>query len=58
MRNLLSPDKPGDKSFSELVELLKKHYNPTPSEIVQRFKFNSQNRQPNETVADYVAVLR
>ncbi len=57
MRNLLSPDKPGDKSFSELVELLKNYYNPTPSEIVQRFKFNSRNRQPNETVADYVAVL-
>lgn len=41
MRNLLSPDKPGDKRFSELVELLKNHYIPTPSEIVQRFKFNS-----------------
>ncbi|RXN04917.1 putative protein K02A2.6-like protein [Labeo rohita] len=25
---------------------------------MQRFKFNSRNRQPNETVADYVAVLR
>ncbi|RXN15416.1 putative protein K02A2.6-like protein [Labeo rohita] len=58
MRNLLSPDKPGDKSFSELVELLRNHYNPKPSEIVQCFKFNSQNRQPNETVADYVVVLR
>ncbi len=35
MKNLLSPDKPGDKSFSEFVELLKNYYNPTPSEIVQ-----------------------
>ncbi len=43
---------PGDKSFSELVELLKNYYNPTPSEIVQRFKFNSRNRQPNETVVN------
>ncbi len=25
---------------------------------MQRFKFNSRKRQPNETVADYVAVLR
>ncbi len=55
MRNLLCPDKPGDKSFSELVELLRNYYNPTPSEISE---FNSRNRQPNETVADYVAVLR
>ncbi len=25
---------------------------------MQRFKFNSRNRQPNETVVDYVVVLR
>ena len=36
--SLLSPDKPGQKSFSELVEVLKAHYSPKPSIIVQRFK--------------------
>ena len=58
MRNLVSPDKPGDKSFDELVALLKEHYNPKPSEIVQRFKFYSRDRKPEETVLDYVVVLR
>lgn len=58
MRNLLSPDKPGTKSFMELPNLLQSHYNPKPSEIVQRFKFNSQTRVANETVLEYVAVLR
>ncbi|XP_043916150.1 LOW QUALITY PROTEIN: uncharacterized protein K02A2.6-like [Protopterus annectens] len=58
MRNLLSPDKPGDKSFTELTSLLQSHYNPKPSEIVQRFKFNSRTRVANETVTEYVAVLR
>ncbi|KAL6461145.1 hypothetical protein MHYP_G00311110 [Metynnis hypsauchen] len=58
MRNLLSPAKPGEKSYIELVELLKAHYNPKPSEIVQRFKFNSRNRKPKESVSEYVAVLR
>lgn len=58
MRNLLSPDKPGDKSFTELTGLLQSHYNPKPSEIVQRFKFNSRTRAANETVTEYVAVLR
>ena len=39
----------------ELVELVKKHYNPRPSAITQRFKFNSRVRQPGETVAEYIA---
>ncbi|KAI4903740.1 hypothetical protein NFI96_023318, partial [Prochilodus magdalenae] len=30
MRNLLSPAKPGEKTYDELVELLKAHYNPKP----------------------------
>lgn len=58
MRNLVSPDKPGDRTFEELVTLLKEHFNPRPSEIVQRFRFNSRVRQPNEAVSEFVAQLR
>ncbi|KAI7806716.1 hypothetical protein IRJ41_010699 [Triplophysa rosa] len=58
MRNLLSPEKPGAKSYEELVSLLKNHFNPKPSEIVQRWKFNSRNRHPDETIVEYVAELR
>jgi len=35
--------------------VLKDHYNPRPSEIVQRYKFNSRTRKNGETVADFVA---
>ena len=41
VRNLVSPEKPGDKSY-ELVAALKKYFNPTPSETVQRSKFHSR----------------
>ena len=58
MRNLLSPAKPGEKSFMDLVDLLKNHFNPKPSEIVQRFKFDSRMRKPIESVGKYVAELR
>ena len=34
MRNLISPAKPKDKSFEQLVEIMKKHFCPPPSEIV------------------------
>ncbi len=55
---MLCPEKPGDKTYNELVSVLKSHYNPKPSEIVQRFKFNSRTRKDGETVADYVAELK
>ncbi|XP_026006849.1 synaptotagmin-14 isoform X2 [Astatotilapia calliptera] len=58
MRNLLSPAKPKDKTFQELVLLMKNHFDPKPSEIVQRYKFDSRSRKPNETVMEYVAELR
>ncbi len=40
------------------MSVLKIYYNPKPSEIVQRFKFNSRTRKDGETVADYVAELK
>ena len=41
LRNLVQPAKPGEKTYAELVSTLKDHYNPTPSETVQRSRFNS-----------------
>ena len=35
LRNLLSPVKPGEKTFGELVDVSSKHYKPAPSEIVE-----------------------
>ena len=40
--NLLSPAKPGEKSYADLVDTLSKHFKPAPSEIVERFRFNSR----------------
>ena len=37
IRNLVAPTKPVDKSFRELVTLVKEQHTPTPSVTVQRF---------------------
>lgn len=58
LRSLVSPAKPGEKSYAELVKTLRDHFNPKPSEIVQRFKFNTRTRRQGESIADYVAALR
>ena len=58
LRNILSPEKPGEKPYAELVESLSKYFKPTPSEIVERFKFHSRVRKAGESISTYVAELR
>ena len=58
IRNLTTPQKPSDKTFAELVDLVQGHQHPKPSAIVQRFKFNTRFRKPGESIASYVAELR
>ena len=40
------------------MEVLTKHFKPTPLEIVRRFRFNTRLRKPGESVAQYVSELR
>ena len=55
LRSLIAP---ADKTSEELVAVLSKHYSPQPTEVMQRFRFNSRSRKQGETIADYVAELR
>ena len=55
---MLAPDLPSTKSFDQIVAAAGKHFNPKPSSIVQRFRFNSRSRKEGESVADFVAQLR
>jgi hypothetical protein len=49
---------PKDKSYKNLTQLVKNHKNPTPPWQAERLKFLSRNREKNETVSEYVAVLK
>jgi len=42
MRSLAAPQKPTEKSYDQLVDLVIKYYQPMPSVILQHFKFGSQ----------------
>ena len=57
LRNLCAPAKPGDKTFAELVKLMRQHQHPTPSVIVERLKFHKRVRRPAESVAAYESEL-
>ena len=58
LRNLLSPALPISKTLQEVIEVLNSHFDPAPSEIIERFKFNSRVRRPGESVANFIAELR
>ena len=57
LRNLLTPDTPGEKSYADLVKVLTDHFSPKPSEIVQCSKFYNCSRKPNESISAFVAEL-
>ena len=58
MRNLISPAKPNHNLFGQLVEAMRGHLCPPPSEIVPCHKFNSRIWQDGESVAVYVSELK
>ena len=57
IRSLVSPTKPGEKTYRKLVEIVGKHFTPAPSSIMQRLKFNSRVREKGESIASYIAAL-
>ena len=57
IRNLTAPNKLTERTFKEIVALVKDHYCPPPSEIVQRFTFNTRSQKEGETIAEFVAEL-
>ena len=58
LRSLTTPDKPGNKTFVQLVKVMKDHLTPKPPQTMARFTFNSRTRQTSEGVNTYVAALR
>ena len=56
MRSLISPAKPNNKSFGQLVEAMKGHLCPPPSEIALHYKFNSRIRQDGKSCSNCLHV--
>ena len=50
--------KPTEKTYEELVAVMKAHHCPNPSVIVQRFRFHNRFRHPGESISAYIAELR
>ena len=57
LRCIISPSKLGEKSYMELVEALSKYFKPTPSKIVEHFKFHFRVRRAAKLITNYVTEL-
>ena len=55
IKSLVMPKKPAEKSFKEIVVLLKEHQIPKPNKIVE--KFSMRDRKEGESLSEYLAVL-
>lgn len=58
MRSLVSPGKPSDKSFAELVNIVKNHLNPRPLQLTTVYYSKVQVSQfikDRESIQQYVA---
>ncbi|KAL5467494.1 hypothetical protein EMCRGX_G031729 [Ephydatia muelleri] len=58
LRNLLAPSRPQEKKFSEVTEVLIRHFEPKLIVIAERFSFYRRSQLVGESVADFVAELR
>ncbi|XP_050342048.1 uncharacterized protein LOC126768151 [Nymphalis io] len=58
MVNLCTPVKPSAKSYEELVDVMRRHLQPKPSVLAERFKFRQRVQRHNESVAEYAAALK
>ena len=58
LSNLVSPAKPKDKSFTQLAEVLRGHFDPSKSlAIAERFQFHRHEQDPSESISNYVTEL-
>lgn len=58
LKDLLLPSSPEEKSFEDLVKVLKEHYAPGSQVIAERFKFNRRYQLETETVSTFAVQLR
>lgn len=58
LRNLVQPAKPKDKTFVQIVDILKTSYEPKPLVIAERFRFRRWVQKSNTTAVQFAAELK
>ncbi|XP_015749615.1 PREDICTED: uncharacterized protein LOC107329438 [Acropora digitifera] len=58
LRNIVSPRRPRDLSFEEIVDNLTRHLDPKPKVIAEGFKFHKREQQESDSIRDFLPRLK
>ena len=58
LSNLLAPTKPAATPLKDLMETLRKYFEPKKVVMAARYQFHQRQQQSGESVATYLAELR
>ena len=58
IKTLALPGTLKELTFEQIIERVRDHFNPKPSQIIKRYEFNTRKQKEGESVAEYVAALR
>lgn len=58
LKTLLRPANPTTKSYVEMVNVLKLHFKSATSIIAERYKFNKRVQKPEESVTEFIIILK
>lgn len=54
----IAPTSPYEKTYKDITDLLKEHYDPAPLEIMENYRFHLRKQKEHENVQDFVSALR
>lgn len=55
---LTTPTKPTEFSFTEIVEVMGRHFTPKPIVIAERYKFHKCNHVEGQSIREFLAKLQ
>ena len=58
IQNLISPKKPKEAEYDDIIQVLKNHYKPKVITIFERYKFYNRKQEVGESVSQFVAGIR
>ena len=58
LQKLTLPVKPVEKTYDELIQILKKHLEPKPNEVAECYKFSLCVQKEEETISDFISNLK
>ena len=58
LKDICFPTAPTAKSYTTLTNELKKHFKPKRLAVAERFRFNTAQQQPGQSISEFVAQLK